>query len=381
MRILIVGPVPPPYGGMALQAQALLERLRHDRIEADLIATNPPIPRFVAAIKGVRTLVQSAVFLGSLARALRRPAVVHLLGASHWYFGLRVIPCLLFAKVFGRRTILNYRGGEAPRFFRRYRPLALPALRLADEIVVPSEYLQRTFNGHGIDVKIIPNFVDLGRFRFRPRERLRPKLLVTRTLEPLYNVQMALEAFAIVKRNYPDAELDIVGGGSQEVVLKGWVRGQGLAGVRFHGAVPNADMPKYLASADLLLNPSNADNMPITLLEAFAAGVPVVTTDVGGIPDLVGACEAALMVKPNDAMEMAARIDELLQDPEKAAQIVRNAKSLSDRMSWARVGPLWHELYRAGDHDNYGDEVVRSANQTGKEIRRAKPQRLPSSDV
>src|SRR5581483_7754709 len=208
--------------------------------------------------------------------------------------------------------IMNYRGGEAPQFFKRFSWLIVPIVRRADAVVVPSGYLQRVFEEHGFHPEVVSNFVDQERFRYRQRDRLRPKLLVTRSLEPLYNVKMALEAFVLLQRKYSDATLDIVGSGSEETALKEWVRRQGLRGVCFHGAVPNERISDFLASADILLNPTNADNMPLNLLEAFAAGVPVVTTNVGGIPDLLGSVEAALLVNPNSPEEMAERVDELL---------------------------------------------------------------------
>ena len=345
--VLIVGPVPPPFGGMALQAKALFERLRNDGIDVELLATNPRLPAPISIIKGVRTLIQSIFFLWTLTRALLRARVVHLLGASHWYFLLRVVPTMILGKLFGRRVILNYRGGEAPDFLARFTWLVVPMFRLADVIAVPSSYLLRVFERYHFHPTVIANFVDLKRFRFRQRDRLKPKLLVTRSLEPLYNVKMALEAFAIVQKKYPDAHIDVVGGGSQEIPLRDWVKRLGWTGIDFRGAVPNEEIPGYLDNADILLNPAYADNMPINLLEAFAAGVPVVTTNAGGIPDLVGQDEAALMVNSNDAASMAARIEQLLSQPQTVVRVTAQAKSLCEKLNWEKVGRLWIELYSA----------------------------------
>ena len=355
--VLIVGPVPPPYGGMALQARALVERLRGDGVAAELLPTNPPVPAPVGRVKGARTLVQSILFLARLTRALCRFRIVHLLAASRWYFVLRVAPTVLLGTLFRRRIIINYRGGEAPDFFARFTWLVLPILRRADAIVVPSVYLQRVFEKYGFRAAIIANFVDLERFRYRQRDRLKPKLLVTRSLEPLYNVKMALEACAIIQRKYPDAAIDVVGGGSEEAALREWVQRRGLTGVCFHGAVPNEEIPRFLANADIFLNPTNADNMPLNLLEAFAAGVPVVTTNVGGIPDLLGSVEAAMLVDPNDAAAMAAKIEELLCRPESAARLTRQARSLCEQTSWSRVGRLWRDVYEAGASERAAKDV------------------------
>jgi glycosyltransferase involved in cell wall biosynthesis len=343
--VLIIGPSPPPYGGMALQAGALVERLRQDGVDVEFLATNPVIPNLVARLKGIRTALQSVIFLCRLCVALRRRSVVHVLAASHWYFFLRVVPAVMLAKGFSRRVILNYRGGEAPRFFSRYRWLVLPVLRMVDEIAVPSAYLHRVFAEDGFSAAIIPNFVDLRRFHFRQRSRLVPRLLVNRALEPLYNVRMALDAYTIIKKRRAEARLDVVGTGSEEASLKSWAAQLGVPDINFHGAVPNEAMPLYLEGADILLNPSNADNMPISLLEAFAAGVPVVTTNVGGIPDLVGPEETALLVAAGDSIAMADKVEELLNEPQRVTSLTRRAKALSDQTSWDRVGRLWLAIY------------------------------------
>jgi L-malate glycosyltransferase len=344
---LIVGPKPPPYGGMAIQAQALVARLRQDGVDAQLLATNPPVIPLLGRIKGLRTLIQSLLYLINLIRGLARSRVVHLLGASHWYFVLRVIPTVILAKLFGRRIILNYRGGEAPQFFARFPHLVLPILRLVDVITVPSAYLQRVFNGSGFQSSVIPNFIDLARFQFRQRDFIKPNLLLTRSLEPLYNIPMALRAFASIKQKYPEARLDVVGSGSEEAALKSMVQEHGWSGVYFHGAVCNEEIPKILEAADILLNPTNADNMPINLMEAFAAGVPVVTTNVGGIPDLVGNEETVLMVDADDAAAMARCVDELLRGPQLVARLTCQARTLCEQMSWEQVGKQWVEIYRA----------------------------------
>jgi len=331
---------------MALQAEALFKRLQQDGIAVELIATNPVLSRATANIRGVRTLTQGVLFVCNLIRALRRNRVVHLLGASHWYFVLRVVPTLVLGKLFRRQVILNYRGGEAPGFFAQWAVFAVPIVRLADVITVPSSYLFRVFERYSLNPTIIGNFVDLERFRFRQRDRLEPRLLVTRTLEPLYNIKMAIKAFAIVQKKYPCAHLDVVGGGSEESNLKAWVRRQGWTGIDFHGAVPNQEIFGFLDRADILLNPTNADNLPMNLLEAFAAGVPVVTTNVGGIRDLVGQDEAALTVNPDDAASMAVRIEQLLSEPQTVVRITQEAKSRSERFTWDKIGRSWIALYQ-----------------------------------
>ncbi|HWP59892.1 MAG TPA: glycosyltransferase family 4 protein [Candidatus Acidoferrales bacterium] len=345
MKVVLIAPGPPPFGGMALQAEALERHLRAEGIEAARVVTNPPLRGRIARARGVRTVCQTGVYLASLARALPGADVVHVLAASYWYFFLRVVPAVLLGRCLGCRVVLNYRGGAAPRFFARWRGLLGAVLRLAHVVVVPSPFLERVFAQHGLRARVISNIVDLERFRFRKRERLSPNLLVSRNLEPVYNVELALKAFARVKAKYPAARLEILGSGTQEAQLKSWVRARNLKDVYFHGAVPNEDVPRYLERADILLNPSRVDNMPINLLEAFAAGVPVVSTRVGGIADLVGDEESALLVEAGDDAAMAEKIEILLGHPAKVRSITAKAREICQNFSWNAVRKDWLAAY------------------------------------
>lgn len=336
-RVIIVAPTAPPPGGMALQAQVLRKHLEQEGIAAEIIPTNPKLPRLFAGLKVIRTAIQSATYLALLLQVMPRVAVVHILGASYFYFFARVVPAIIIGRLMGKRVVLNYRGGAGPEFFARYGWAAWPILRLAQAVTAPSAYLARFFVEHGIACQIVPNILELERFKFRSRNVLRPNLLISRNLEPMYNVEMALRAFAMVKRKFPDARLDIVGTGSQEHVLRAWSADRNIAGVVFHGAVSNDRMPEFLEKADVLLNPTNIDNFPMSLLEAFASGVPVISTDVGGIRDLLGNSEAAILVRANDHGQMADEICRLLSDPGTGRRMSENAGALAKQFSWPCV--------------------------------------------
>ena len=334
--VAIVGPIPPPYGGMALQCEALRDNLLREGVSAMIIPTNPPLFLGLAKVRLLRTFLQTLVYLCRLVRIVSQVSVVHILAASYFYFFARVAPAVLLSRLLGRRVIVNYRGGEAFRFLSKYGWIARPILRLASFITVPSRYLEKCFLEQGFACAIVANPIDLLRFKFRSREQLRPRLLVTRNLEPMYNVEMALRAFAIVKRAYKNCRIDIVGTGSEASKLKTWVEDNGLDSVFFHGAVRNDKMPTYLDEADILLNPTNVDNLPMSLIEAFASGLPVVSTQVGGIRDLVGE-ETALLVEAGNYREMADKILGLLENPVLAKNLIMSGKRLSENFSWDRI--------------------------------------------
>jgi L-malate glycosyltransferase len=360
--IAIVGPMPPPLGGMALQGEALRQRLISESIPVYFVPTNPKAFRVLGRWKGIRTLMQTATYIISLFQILPRVSVVHVLGASFFYFFARVAPAVVVARIMGKRVILNYRGGAGPSFFARFGWAAWPIVRMADLVTVPSAYLERCFTARKIACRVIPNLVDLQKFKFSRRDVCKARLLVNRNLEPMYNVEMALRAFEIVKKGFPQARLEIIGSGSQEDELKRWVAERGLTDVSFHGAIAHERMADFLDQADVLLNPTLVDNLPISLLEAFASGLPVVTTNVGGIPDLIGESGAALLVDPQDHGQMAGEIRRLLMDPALAAALAERGKVLTEKFTWPTVRECLLESY----YPSHGAATFVGAQAEGK---------------
>lgn len=348
LTVAIVAPFPPPYGGMAVQAQRLCEKLSRDGTNIIKISSTKPLPRFITfieRIKYVRTLCHLLQFIFQL-RKLKRVDVVHLLGASHEYFFLVVVPSVLFSTILKIRVILNYRGGEADRFLAKWGSIAVPILRMADKIVVPSNFLCEIFKKYNIgEVEVLPNIVPVDRFLFRPRQKIKPFMIMTRHLEPLYNISCALRAFQIVQARYSSAQLRIVGSGSLEKELKKMVSDLRLENVTFCGAVPNTKLLELYNESDILLNSSNADNFPGSILEAFACGLVVVSTNVGGIPYMLTDGETGLLSNVNDYTGLAGNIIKVLENPDLAYQLSLNGREAALKHSWERVKNTLFNLY------------------------------------
>jgi glycosyltransferase involved in cell wall biosynthesis len=351
VRVALVAPSTDILGGQAVQAARLMANLREaPGVEVDFIPVNPRLPGALGAaqrVKYARTLVTQPAYLASLAARLRRCDVVHAFSASYLSFVLAPTPALLVAKAYGKRVIINYRSGEADDHLRRWRTAA-PTLRMADEVVVPSDYLVGVFRRFGVAARAIPNVVELERFRPRPRTPLRPVFLANRNLEPLYNVACVLRAFARIQARYPEASLVVAGDGSQRDALRDQASSGGLRNVRFVGRVAPEQMHRLYDEADVYLNASDIDNAPGSILEAFASGVPVVTTDAGGIPFLVAHGRTGMMVERGDDAALAAAAFRLLEEPALAAEIAARAgDECRARYHWAAVRDQWLGLYRA----------------------------------
>ena len=350
VRVLMVGPSLDILGGQAVQASRLLARLRSEpELEVDLLPVNPRLPgvlRKLQAIKYVRTLVTELYYLATLLARVRRYDVIHIFSASYTSFVLAPTPAILVAKLYGKKTVLNYRSGHLEDHLLRWPRTAPATMRLVDEIVTPSGYLVDVFAKFNLRARAIFNIVELEQFRYRRRGRLRPVFLSNRNFEWLYNVSCVLRAFALIQRRHPEARLTVAGYGPQRAELEQLAVELNLRQVEFVGRVPSERMFDLLDAADIYLNAPDVDNMPNSVLEAYAAGLPVVTTDAGGIPYIVRDGETGLMVRRNDADALAEAALRLLDDEQLATALAHNAHAECARYSWSNVRGEWLKLYR-----------------------------------
>jgi glycosyltransferase involved in cell wall biosynthesis len=349
LRVLIVAPSLDILGGQAVQASRLLARLREEpALDVSFLPINPRLPgmlRRLQSIKYVRTLVTTLVYIATLLARVRAYDVIHIFSASYLSFVLSPTPAILIAKLYGKKVMLNYRSGEAEDHLQRWRRTALPVIRLADKVVVPSGYLVEVFGRFGIRAESIANTVDLTRFRFRARVPLQPVILSNRNLESLYNVECILRAFALIQKRVSEARLIVAGDGSHRARLESLSSELGINNIEFIGQVSPEQMPALYDKADIFVNASNIDNMPVSHIEAFAAGLAVVTTDAGGIPYIVEDGRNGLMVGCGDHEKMAQSVLALLKDAEMAARLIKTARADCDKYTWAAVREEWLATY------------------------------------
>jgi glycosyltransferase involved in cell wall biosynthesis len=353
MRVAIVAPSMGILGGQAVQASRLLRSWRDDpEIRAWLVPINPVPPGPLAAavsVRYLRTAVTQLFYWPLLLKELRRADVVHVFSASYFSFLLAPLPAVLVAKLLGKPVVMNYRSGQAPDHLRRSR-LARATLRAVDENAVPSRFLRDVFAGFGIHSEVIPNIVDVERFRFRRRERIHPRILSTRNFEPLYNLPCTLRAFRLVQDRHPDARLTLVGSGSQEAALRRLAADLGLNNVTFAGRVPPEDIWRHYAEADIYLQTPDIDNMPSSVLEAFASGCAVVSTEAGGVPAILTDGLHGLLVPCNDHQAAAGALLRVIDDPALACRMADAALETCARYQWSSVRSQWVALYRRLAH-------------------------------
>jgi len=357
-------------GGQSVQADLLLRHWRDDReVDARLIPIDPPFPRplkFLERIPVLRTLVREVMYVRDLWRGVKDVNVVHIFSASYWSFLIAPMPAWLVARLRKKKVLIHYHSGEARDHLRRFRT-ARPLLGKADRLVVPSGYLVEVFREFGLDARVVPNVVDISQFSYRPRVPLRPNLVCTRGFHPYYCVDVVVRAFAVVQKIFPDAHLDLVGKGPSEAEIRDLVRELNLKGVEFAGVAPRQEIRHFYDRADIFINGSRLDNMPVSVLEAFASGTPVVTTAPEGMSYLVEHERTGMLSEPGDAEALARNVIRLLQEPELACQLASNAHEQLSRYCWGAVREQWLDVYHSlnrdgaiGDHAPLAEHRVRS---------------------
>ena len=350
VKVAIVAPSLRYIGGQAVQADLLIRLWQNDPdVEVSFIAVDPPLPYLLAwaeTIPGLRTILREPIYFWHLWRGLKDVDVAHIFSASYWSFLLAPAPAWFFAKLRGKKTIVNYRSGEARDHLRRFRSGKFVLSRV-DSIVTPSGYLVDVFREFGLTAIVVPNLVDLSQFQFRERVPLRPHLVCTRGFSQYYAVDFVVKAFAEVKKEFPNAQLDLVGNGPLEGEIRALVAALKLSDVNFTGVASRDEIGKYYDQADIFINASWLDNMPVSVIEAFGAGTPVVTTSPESMPYLVENGRTGLLSPVGDEKSLAANVVRLLREPGLANTLAKNAFEESRKYTWQVVREQWVKVYRS----------------------------------
>jgi glycosyltransferase involved in cell wall biosynthesis len=248
--------------------------------------------------------------------------------------------------------ILTLHGGHLPQFAERWPTRMRRLLRSAAFVTSPSLFLHERMNRMREDIVVLPNALDVARYRFRARRNARPLLVWLRAFHGNYNPSLAPGVVGRLESEFPEIHLTMIGKDKGDGTLQRARDTAARAGVAtrvsFRGPVAKDDVGEWLGQSDIFLNTTNVDNAPVSLLEAMACGLCVVSTSAGGVPYLVEDGREALLVPPGDGEAMASAVRRVLREPELAERLSRAARSLAERHDWSVVLPRWMELLASG---------------------------------
>jgi len=259
------------------------------------------------------------------------------------------------AQLFGIPIIMWLHGGALPQFMKRFPNWTRRVLGRASLLVAPSQYLAHAVVPYGFEATVIPNTIDLSDYPFRQRAEITPRLFWMRSFHQIWNPFMALRVLARLRQFVPEASL-VMAGPDKGLATRSREMAHELGihnAVTFPGFLDSTQKIHQGNAADIYINTNRVDNMPLAVVEACAMGLPVITTAVGGIKDLLKDGETGLLVPDNDDEAMVQAIKRLLGDPTLAGQLSINGRRLAERSSWEEVRPQWERMFAKVDRMNW----------------------------
>ncbi len=332
--VLLVGYMPPPAVGARAQSEELGERLAEAGWRVSTVSHR------AGRLARVVDIVVSAW------RWRSRYAVAEVDVFSGAAFRWAEAACGVL-RAARRPYVLALHGGNLPPFARTRRDRVRRLLGGAAAVTAPSRYLFEEMRAYRPDLLHLPNGLALGSFPFVARAGASPRLIWVRAFHDVYNPSLAVRVLARVAAERPDARLAMIGRDKDGSLgrVRALARELGVADrLELPGPVPHGDVARWLASADVFLNTTNVDNTPVSVLEAQAAGLAVVSTNVGGLPYLLADGADALLVAPDDAESMARAVLRVVSEPGLAASLAARGREKAERFDWARVLPEWDAL-------------------------------------
>jgi glycosyltransferase involved in cell wall biosynthesis len=262
----------------------------------------------------------------------------------NFYYALA---CSQLARVFKLKYIPILHGGNLPSRLKNSSKLCDLIFNHSYQNVAPSNYLKNAFEKKGYETIFIPNVLEINNYKFKKRAEFTPRLLYVRAFDKIYNPQMAVYVLSELLKKNPSAKLCMVGpdkdGSLQEckdLALSLNVN----ESIEFKGLLSKVQWHKLSEEFDVFINTTNLDNTPISVMEAMALGLPVVSTNVGGIPYLIDDNVTGLLVSSNDIEGMTFAIDNIILNTVSTQQLILNARKKVESFDWSHVKQSWIDV-------------------------------------
>ena len=255
---------------------------------------------------------------------------------------------LLF--ILNKPFLLVLHGGNLPKFANTYPYFVKKLFSWAKEIYSPSPYLKEKLSSFHPNIKIIPNPIEIEKYEFRPRNQISPKLVWLRAFHEIYNPTLIPKVLSIlINKQYKGLEILMVGPDKGDKSLQKMVLlSEQLKvdqSIKIVPGVPKDQVPLYLNWGDIFINTANVDNTPVSVIEAMACGLCIVSTNVGGIPYLLEHEVDSLLVPPDDPKAMAAAVQRVINEPELASRLSNNARKKAEQFDWSVILPQWEKVF------------------------------------
>jgi len=313
MKLAIVSPFPPSVGGMSVLAQTLKQCLEKRNIEVIAINTHPEVTSLFSRNNFTIKAYQFFVFLLNIRRIVTTDLVL-IISSSGIYFYVKALPVLLVGKILNRPVILYFVGGGAIDNLKKDNSYLAKCLKIFDCILVPTPTFEKAFSRAHIPYVLFPHIVQIEKFSSTKKPMTAPVLLAAKNLAEYSGIETLIRAYAEIKKTYPDAHLIIAGDGPKKATLQQMVHRLNLSNVEFLGSINHDRMPALFESATLFVHGTRYESFGIVLVEALASGTPIVSTNAGGIPDIIEDGINGYLFNYNDHISMAKSLKILIEN-------------------------------------------------------------------
>lgn len=312
---------------------------------AELLVNNGFSIITVSNIVNQATRLLDTIFTVLLRSFSYRIAIVPLYGSFKSFIWESITTRIL--KVLRKKIVIIVHGGSIPDKMKRNPRKYMRTLKMADMVVCPSSFFVTTLQEYGIKSVLIENVVGLKNYDFQDKPSFRPSIFWMRTLEDIYNPEMAIRVGAILAKKYPDFKMVMAGydRGSLSMVKALATDLNVLDKIEFPGYITNEQKNKYAVDFDIYICTNRIDNAPVSFIEMMAMGLPIVSVNIGGIPHLIRNNENGLLVDLDDDESMANCIISIVEQPLLGKRLVENGLQFSKEFDEQPVLQKWKRVF------------------------------------
>lgn len=256
--------------------------------------------------------------------------------------------CSVLCQVLKLKYVLVLRGGNLPKRLQNNPKLCATLFNKAFINIAPSEYTKKSFIAHNYtNIKVIPNSIAIENYTFNTHKINEIKLLWVRSFSKLYNPNLAIDVLCKLQSKGYKASLCMVGPENDGALALAKQHAASLkVEVKFTGKLEKQEWIALAKDYNVFINTTNFDNMPVSVIEAMALGLPVVSTNVGGIPFLITNNHNGLLVPPNNAKAFVNAILSLNTNTLLVEKLVGNARNLVESFAWKAVKDQWNSTLK-----------------------------------
>lgn len=245
-------------------------------------------------------------------------------------------------------------GGDLPKRLHAHPRKSASLFNNAMSCIAPSLYIKEAFEQKGYRRLIhIPNAIKLVDYPISKKTFEVPKLLWVRSFSEIYNPKLAITVLKSLQNKFPEAELCMVGpdsDGSLKAVID--LANKLHVDVKITGKLTKQEWVTLSKDYNIFINTTNFDNMPVSVIEAMALGLPVVSTNVGGMPYLITNQMDGILVAPDNMPDMVNAILGVMSNSLKREDIITNARLKVEQFDWEIIKKQWIDILEQ-EHDEF----------------------------